>query len=120
MRHLRLCRAVLGFAMLLLVSRTSGAQSVPILVFHDSSAANPFGIYLGEILKAEGLNAFTSVNRTSSSLASINLASYRLVLLAEMSLSTPEAVQLATYVQNGGRLLAIPPHPGHASTPALA
>ncbi|MBK9053559.1 MAG: twin-arginine translocation signal domain-containing protein [Chloroflexi bacterium] len=31
---------------------------LPILILVDEQAANPFGIYLAEILRAEGLNCF--------------------------------------------------------------
>jgi hypothetical protein len=42
----------------------SAASTAPILLIVSSAAPNPFGAYLGEILRAEGLNAFD--RRTSA------------------------------------------------------
>src|SRR6266542_85817 len=61
------------------------AASHPILVVYNDSAPNKFGRYLGEILRAEGLNSYDM-----ASLGSVNatqLASYRVVVLAETPLT---------------------------------
>ena len=46
------------------------AATRPILLIVNSSASNKFGAYLGEILRAEGLNAFDQVELNSLTTAS--------------------------------------------------
>ena len=81
----------------------------PILVVIDPSAANPFGAYLGEILRAEGITSFQSAARAD--ISSQYLASFPIVVLAEMTLTAPEATILSNYVSGGGCLLAMRPDP---------
>ncbi len=87
------------------VSAQSGGR--PILVVYNDSAANKFGRYLGEILRAEGLNSFDM-----SSLGSVNasqLASYEIVILAETPLTGGQASLFTNYVNDGGYLIAMRP-----------
>ena len=52
---------LLGLVWAAEVQRTTAAgPGAPILLVTDTGAANPYGPYLGEILRAEGLNSFTS------------------------------------------------------------
>jgi hypothetical protein len=88
---------------------TTQAQSGgrPILVVYNASAPNPFGRYLGEILRAEGLNSFDM-----SSLGSVNatqLALYRVVVLAQTPLNAAQATLFTNYVNGGGHLVAMRP-----------
>jgi hypothetical protein len=77
----------------------------PILVL--SSAAKPFTSYYGEILRAEGLNEFTVQD---ISLVDVKtLASYEVVILGEMPLTSSEADILNAWVRHGGNLIALRP-----------
>jgi hypothetical protein len=95
----------------------AGAQSPPgdgpggpIAVVTDSS--NPFGRYYAEILRAEGLNEF---DVTSTQDLAATLASHQVVLLATTSVDATQASQLATWVTNGGNLIAMRPNQQLAS-----
>ncbi|MBK8986876.1 MAG: DUF4082 domain-containing protein [Chloroflexi bacterium] len=77
----------------------------PILVI--ATATDPFGRYYAEILRAEGLNAFTVTDITLVDTAV--LANYDVVILAHMGL-TPEQVTLfSDWVTAGGNLIAMRP-----------
>ncbi len=79
----------------------------PILLLTNERADNPFGPYLAEILRAEGLNCFQS-----APLFAIDgriLDRFDLVLLAEGPLSNAQAELLERYVARGGRLVAMRP-----------
>jgi hypothetical protein len=65
------------------------ASSAPILLIVNSAAANKFGPYLGEILRAEGLNAFDQAEL--SSLTASQLAQYDLAILVQTSLTSAQA-----------------------------
>ncbi|NOG48627.1 MAG: Ig-like domain-containing protein [Chloroflexi bacterium] len=79
----------------------------PILVV--SSALNPFGRYYAEILRAEGLNAFyvTDITFVNASV----LSAYDVVILGEMPLDLTQVSMFATWVNNGGNLIAMRPDP---------
>lgn len=79
----------------------------PILALTGEPGANPFGRYLGEILRAEGLNAFRLA--PLSALAAEDLRRYALVLLGETPLTTEQAGRLRDYVSGGGNLIAMRP-----------
>jgi hypothetical protein len=79
----------------------------PILVLISGHADNPFGLYLAEILRAEGLNCF-QIGRASD-LGNAPLEWYDLVLLAEGSLGDAQVESLEGYVAQGGRLVAMRP-----------
>jgi aminoglycoside N3'-acetyltransferase len=82
--------------------------SVPIVVvIPNNSSAHGFGRYIGEILRAEGLNHFEL--RSLNQVLSDGLQQYKLVILAEMALTSTQASQFASYVADGGRLLALRP-----------
>ena len=82
-------------------SRVQAASPPPILLIVNSAAANKFGVYLGEILRAEGLNAFDQTEL--SSVTGAQLAQYDLAILAETPLSGAQASMLTGYVSGGGR-----------------
>ena len=94
-------------------SLQSGSGSTPILLIVNSSAANKFGAYFGEILRAEGLNAFDQVELNN--LTSSQLTQYDLAILAQTPLRSAQASMLSTYVSGGGALLAMRPDPQIAS-----
>ena len=90
-------------------SSTSEAQSPskPILVVHNQANDGIFGKYIGELLKAEGINAFdmAEINTMNAAL----LASYDLVILGRSPLTVNQAADLTAYVNGGGRLIAMRP-----------
>lgn len=88
------------------VSQTDGS---PILLLTSEHTTNPFGGYLGEILRAEGINCFHSDKL--SSLTSDRLSQHDIVLLAEGSTSNSQTELLENYVFRGGCLVAMRPDP---------
>jgi hypothetical protein len=86
------------------------AEPVPdpiLLVVNDAYTTNHFGRYLGEILRAEGLNAFTVLD--ISALKAGDLTKHTLTILAETTLTSDQASWLSSYVSGGGKLLAMRP-----------
>ena len=81
--------------------------SVPILVITDQGAENPFGAYLGEILRAEGVNGFHIADL--STLKPGLLEKYEIVVLAETLLNDAQAEVFEGYVTRGGRLVGMKP-----------
>lgn len=81
--------------------------SVPILVITNQAAENRFGAYLGEILRAEGMNCFHTADLAS--LRQDLLEKYDIVILAETSLNEAQAETIAAYVAGGGRLVGMKP-----------
>jgi N,N-dimethylformamidase beta subunit-like protein/uncharacterized protein DUF4082/Big-like domain-containing protein/purple acid phosphatase-like protein len=83
---------------------TSGPGG-PILAI--SSPADPFSQYYAEILRAEGLNAFTVA--TLPTVTPAVLASHQVAILPQTPLSDAQAAMLATWVNGGGNLIAMRP-----------
>jgi hypothetical protein len=80
----------------------------PILVIvNQAYNLNVYGAYLGEILRAEGLNAFTLMD--ISKVKDETLQPYRLVLLSQTSLTAAQSTLFTKYVASGGRLIAMRP-----------
>ena len=79
----------------------------PVLVVVND--ADPFGRYYAEILRAEGLNAFSVAPIGSVSAAT--LAAHQAVVLAPNALSDGQAAMFAGWVQGGGNLVAMRPDP---------
>jgi hypothetical protein len=77
----------------------------PILVV--GSTTNPFTMYLAEILRAEGLNAFTTVD--VSFLSPALLSGFDVVLLGEVALNASQVTTLTGWVNGGGNLIAMRP-----------
>ncbi|NJN95492.1 MAG: twin-arginine translocation signal domain-containing protein [Anaerolineales bacterium] len=89
-----------------LAATTSDKNQAPVLLL-TNNATNPFGVYLGEILRAEGLNLFQTAD--VQTLAEGQLSRFALVLLAEGTLSEKQVIWLEEYVAAGGRLIAMRP-----------
>ena len=89
------------------VGLKSQAASPLILVVVNSASSNPFGPYLGEILKAEGLNSFSTVQLSSVTSTTLNNAG--VVVLAETTLTSGQATLFSNFVAGGGRLVAMKP-----------
>jgi hypothetical protein len=79
----------------------------------NEHADNPFGLYIAEILRAEGLNCFQMA--PLSTVGNVNLEPFDLILLAEGPLNTDQAETLERYVAKGGRLVAMRPDARQAS-----
>jgi hypothetical protein len=79
----------------------------PILVVAHSG--NPFGRYHAEILRCEGLNAFSVTDITLVTPAL--LAAHDVVILAEMALDAAQVTMLGDWVTAGGNLIAMRPDP---------
>ena len=87
----------------------------PIVVVVNDASPAPFGRYLGEILRAEGLNEFVFLNLSSVTLA--ELSQHQLVILAETPLTSGQATIFNNYVTGGGRIIAMRPDAQIASLP---
>ncbi|MBI2617275.1 DUF4082 domain-containing protein [Candidatus Gottesmanbacteria bacterium] len=83
----------------------------PLLII--TSATNRFTNYYEEILRAEGMNIFES--RDITTLNSTLLNTYHIAILGEMSLNASQVSLLTTWVQQGGKLIAMKPD-GQLST----
>lgn len=81
----------------------------PILIVVNDQTRSQFGQYTGEILKAEGFNAF-QVEMLDAITLSL-LKSYAIVILTETRLSVAQAALFRAYVRGGGRLVAFRPEP---------
>jgi hypothetical protein len=77
----------------------------PILVV--GSAANPFGTYTAEILRAEGLNQFAIADL--SAVTAQTLSNHQVVVLGQAALSDAQVAMFTNWVQNGGNLIAMRP-----------
>ena len=86
-------------------SFTTEASPPPILVV--GSTGNPFGSYLGEILRNEGLDAFTTIDVSFVSPAL--LAGFDVVVLGDTPLSAAQVTALTGWVNGGGNLVAMRP-----------
>lgn len=95
------------------VHAAANAGVAPVLLVKNNSPQAPFGDYLAEILRAEGLAAFDTVALADLTLGS--LTGRDVVVLAETALTTAQASTFTDYVLNGGRLIAMRPDPALAS-----
>jgi hypothetical protein len=107
----RALRGALGIAVatMLLLAPTAAADGPggPVLVI--TSASDPFTSYYSEILRAEGLNEFTTAD--ISSVSAQTLASRDVAVLGSMPLSPAQVSMLSSWVAGGGNLIAMKPDP---------
>jgi hypothetical protein len=87
------------------VAAPSPSASGSILIV--TTAGDPFSNYYAEILRNEGLNAF-SVSDISS-VSSEMLANYDVVILAKMTLSSTQVTMFSNWAASGGNLIAMRP-----------
>ncbi|NJM39690.1 MAG: hypothetical protein HC853_02405 [Anaerolineae bacterium] len=80
-----------------------------ILVVTNNILGAPFGDYLVEILRAEGLNTIDVI--ALSAVTATDLTDHAVTVLAETALTAPQATLFTAYVNGGGRLLAMKPDP---------
>ena len=87
-----------------------GTQPI-LVVTQDSATANPFDSYLPEILRAEGINSFNTLDLENVNAAA--LTNVRLVILPEIPISpgsgAGQADTFINFVNSGGRLIAMRP-----------
>lgn len=72
-----------------------------------TSASHPFSRYYAEILRAEGLNAFTTIEL--SALSPALLDTFDVVILGHMPLSAGQVTAFSDWVNRGGKLIAMRP-----------
>ncbi len=77
----------------------------PILVI--STGSNPFSLYAAEILRAEGLNEFATMDVSAVTASVLN--NYDVVILGEMTVTAPQVTLLTNWVNAGGTLIAFKP-----------
>src|SRR4026207_894652 len=109
-RRIRWMPAALLVGPLLLSSAryiVAATTPAPILLVVNDAAPNTFGRYVGEILRAEGLNSFDILQ--VGSVTSGDLTAHKLVILAETPLTSDQVTLFANYATGGGRLLALRP-----------
>jgi hypothetical protein len=108
LRYARWSAAIVIAALICVaVGLRSQTGAAPILLVLNSSSPNRYGPYLGEILQAEGLNSFSTVQL--SSVTATTLTSAQVVVLAETPLTAAQATLFSNYVAGGGRLVAMRP-----------
>ncbi len=78
----------------------------PILVI--SSSTNPFGRYTAEILRAEGLNEFATMDISSVTASVLN--NYDVLILGEMIVAPSHVSLFTDWVNAGGTLIAFRPN----------
>ena len=79
----------------------------PVLVVKNSSAPeSQFTPFAAEVLRAEGLNEFTTMN-LSAVTASV-LANFDVVVLGPHAADAAQISMFSTWVNGGGNLIAIP------------
>lgn len=77
----------------------------PILVI--TKTGQPFTEYYSEILRAEGLNSFTTTE--ISAVTSTVLGAHDTVILGDMALTAAQVTMLTNWVNGGGNLIAMHP-----------
>ncbi len=79
----------------------------PVLLVVNSTGIGKYGRFVGEILRAEGLNSYDQVE-----IGSLNaglISTYSLVILGQTGISASQSTDLHNYVNGGGRLIAFRP-----------
>jgi fibronectin type 3 domain-containing protein len=89
------------------VSWSFTTEASPPQVLVVGSTANSFGSYLGEILRNEGLDAFTTID--VSFLSPALLSGFDVVLLGDTALNAAQVSTLSGWVSAGGNLIAMRP-----------
>ncbi len=77
----------------------------PVLVISNTS--NPFSRYMVEILRAEGLNAFSAADISTVTESGLN--NYDVAILGEIPLNAGQVTMFSNWVNNGGTLITMRP-----------
>ena len=86
---------------------TFSTEASPPQILVVGAAANPFASYLGEILRNEGLDAFTTLDVSLITPALLN--EFDIVLLGQTPLNASQVSALTNWVNAGGNLIAMRP-----------
>jgi fibronectin type 3 domain-containing protein len=86
---------------------TFTTEATPPQILILTAASNPFGAYAAEILRNEGLNAFTTID--ASLISPTFLTGFDVVLLGDTPLSGAQVATLSGWVNAGGNLIALRP-----------
>ena len=86
--------------------RVRNNSTVPILILGTN---NNFGLYTGEILKAEGFNEFQIHSIPDTKITLDYLKKFDVVILTENNLTVKQQAMFARYVKEGGNLIAFRP-----------
>ena len=84
---------------------TTQTSASPILLL--TSSTRPFSSYVGEILKAEGLNSYTTLDISRLSISLLN--AFSVAVVGEMPLTPTDVATLTSWVNGGGRLITLRP-----------
>ncbi|MFA6470537.1 MAG: hypothetical protein WCU00_00740 [Candidatus Latescibacterota bacterium] len=94
------------------VTEAVPVSAQPVLVITDSGSPNVFHKYITEILDAEGVLCYETVDMQQSPVTLELLKKYEIVLLSDTSpLTVENAASLTSYVKNGGSLIGLSPDP---------
>ena len=91
--------------LILLSSEVAFGAGNPILLVGTSS--NQFSLYYSEILRAEGLNAFDTIDISAVTTPTLNL--YDVAILGETVLSASQVTLFTNWVNSGGNLIVMRP-----------
>ncbi len=86
---------------------TFSAESVPPPILVIGSTTNKFTLYATEILRAEGLNDFTTLD--ISLVSPFVLSYYNVAILGDTTLTPTQVTTLTNWVNGGGNLIALHP-----------
>ncbi len=89
------------------VTWTFSTEGTPPPVLVVTSRANDYTLYTGQILRAEGLNEYTSID--VSLMTPAFLAPFEAVVLGDVALSGTQVATLTNWVNAGGKLIALHP-----------
>jgi hypothetical protein len=94
----------------LLLKKNPAPSSQPILLVVDTQDSCKYARYTAEILRAEGILSFETEDISRRPLDSTTIHDYRLVIIATSSVRLKAELKLlSTFVERGGRLLAMAP-----------
>jgi concanavalin A-like lectin/glucanase superfamily protein/Big-like domain-containing protein len=86
---------------------TFSVDTIPPPILVIGSTTNPFTMYATEILKAEGLNNFSTLD--ISLVSPTVLSYYQVAILGDMPLTPIQVTTLSNWVTGGGNLIALRP-----------
>ena len=86
---------------------TFSVEAIPPPILVIGSTANPFTMYATEILKAEGLNNFSTLD--ISLVSPTVLSYYQVAILGDTPLTPIQVTTLTNWVTGGGNLIALRP-----------
>lgn len=89
------------------IPSAEASTGVPIVLLTNAASTNPFGPYLSEVLRAEGLTSFDVADVRA--IAEADLNRHSLAILVEGPIDAIAAARLDRYVRAGGSLIAMRP-----------